>query len=210
VNRFYWTQILLAVALISCEEPKQLTWKKYIAWLQDHPEIVSKTKEVNDIKISLDYIPADVSAYREFAVLEGVPGERQFDSLRQFYKCGFHFQLRLEADPVKKNLLFYNTHDETDYKQRIETLSFFSQEFVSLESNGKEDFPVLSQYEGYNELSNKIVIHLVFNPSWFTCDAPIAGDQKMAIVFKDPYWETGINRFAFDTQQLKSIPTLKL
>lgn len=199
-----------AVMVISCGEPRSLGWKKYTAWLQEHPDACLREKEINEIRIQLRYIPADFSAYKELTSLDDDYTQHTFDSLRNLYACGLHFQLSLEADPARHKLLYENLEDQNDYRQRIETLSFYPQDFVSLETEGEEIFPVLSQYEGYNELSNKILVHVVFSPAWYACEKYGEANHKMAVVFKDPYWETGVNRFAFETSQLKSIPTLTL
>lgn len=194
----------------ACGEPKELSWEPYNKWLLDHQDRILKEREINDIKMTLRYVPADVSAYKDLVSLGDDLTPERFDSLREFYRCGLHFQLSLEADVKKKNLLYYNTTDMTDYRLRIEALSFNTQEFISLEGDGKVDYPVLSQYEGYNELSNTIRVHLVFSPEWFQCEKYAEGIDKVAVVFKDPYWDTGVNRFAFETQQLKNLPNLKI
>lgn len=196
--------------LVSCHNPKQLSWSQYSAWLNDHGEFIIRESRYEDIKFTVRYIPADVSAYRDFQSLNQYAGTLEFDSLVNLYECGLRFQLSIESDIETKNLLYFNSKDDGDYKLRVETLSFYPEEFISIVANENIQYPVLSQFEGYSELTNKIVVHLVFDPSWYQCKsfAPMA--HSFSLVFNDPFWDTGISRFEFDAEQLEAIPNLTI
>jgi len=204
------TIVFVFLLTCSCRDTKHLTWSEFNLWLADHQEIFVKEQVIDGVKIGVQYLPPQLSAYRELTQMDENRNQQLFDSLKQLYSCGIHLQLIIEADPAKKNLLYYKTSDQVDYKLRIETLSFRADEFVSLEFNGKEEFPVLFQYEGYNELANRITIHLVFSPQDYGCDFKNLASEKITVLFHDPYWETGSNRFAFYPKQFEKIPALIL
>lgn len=195
---------------MSCNEKKQYTWVGYNKWISKHQNLITKDRVISDVTITVKYLPPELSAYRDLKYMNDLGNQSLFDSLKYLYGCGLQFQLILEADPAKNNLLFYKTMDQTDFKIRIETLSFKADEFISMEHGGEEVYPVLFQYEGYNELANRITIHCAFAPTWYKCSFSELSNQKITIVFKDPYWDTGTNRFSFDSDQLKKIPSLIL
>lgn len=201
---------MCVVAVVACEEPKELSWSRYTRWLSDNQDVVVKAKEINDIRISLQFLPTDFVAYKDLMSTNEPETMSNLDSVRELYKCGLRFQLSVESMKPSSKLLFENTTDEVAYKQRIENLSFYAHEFISIEQNGKAEVPVLSQFEGYHELNNKLTIQLVFSPSWYSCEQYAEGIGKIAVVFDDPYWNTGINRFIFDTTSLREIPKLKI
>jgi hypothetical protein len=208
-NKLIITACLLAF-LCNCSEPKQLSWEAYQKWLTKHSDQLIKKKEINAIEVTVRYLPSDLLAYRDIDGGNTALNQNKFDSVRAFYNCGLHFQLVIEADPKSKNLMYFKIQDQDGYTSRVEELSFHAENFVSLDNKGLRSPIVLSHYEGYNELQNKITLHLVFSPEWFTCGKFSTDVRDFTINFDDPYWEMGLIKFKFTPEFIRQIPTLKL
>lgn len=202
--------LLFLVSMSACEQPKSLSWTKYNLWLANNSAVYHKTKETNEINLSAQHIPSGWLAYKELENSQLPYKQYLLDSIREFYKCGLHFRISLESDPAKTKLLYYNIKDDVDYKERIEMLSFHADEFIFIESDGKHEPPMLTQYEGFNELRNRITLHCVFSPKWFVCEKFEDNLKDFTLVFEDPYWDMGINKFTFSVDELKEIPDLKI
>lgn len=192
----------------SCK-PKTLSPERYLAWVGQNEELI-KSRKVNGITFQVKYLPADYLAYKEVMMGNGNLGE--FDSLKAVYNCGLYFQIVIEADkndPVYGNLMSYQLSSSQELTERIRYLSFKSDEFIKLRCNGVLYTPVLTHFEGFSQLSNKILFQVSFILQNYSCDLKTELFDGVSVVIDDPYWMTGISQFYFDSVSLLETPRLR-
>ncbi|MEO1053054.1 MAG: hypothetical protein AAFX87_20640 [Bacteroidota bacterium] len=186
---------------------KEMTWSNYSKWLTSKRESFVKTKEVNGLKITGEYLPADFLAYQEYKSTLTHGQQPNYDTIKKEYACGLSFKVSLKTEEIT-NLLQYQVVDYMQYKERINTLNFDIAEFIQLKIGGENYKPSLSIFEGQNELSNQVTFHLVFTPDEYNCGDFNDNVEQMKLTFQDPYWDTGVNHFAFTIEEITNLPKL--
>lgn len=208
--RVLWL-LTLFVAFVSCgQSSDQLYWDSYKEWVFDESNDLKKSKRVNDINLSVQYVPADFLAYRE--MLEGgAPKDSiSYQQHKKNYQCGLTFRVLLQPEPQGVNLLYHRVSDEIGYKQRVNALNFESKDFLSLKVGDADYAPVLTNYEGYNEMLNRLVFTAVFQPDEFECGAFKPGVKDFTFTFDDPFWGMGVNNFKYGTASIEQLPQIIL
>lgn len=203
-------RILLSLAfIISCtSRPSELPWRDYQEWLQNNDQEITKEKDINGLKMKAEFLPSDFLAYSEYEQLGSNATPGIFDSLLKEYKCGLSFKLSLLADEQTANLMYHGISTMNEYKQRVNLLSFYSEQFISLNVGDDQFKPVLAVFEGYNELSNRLTFSMVFTPQGYHCGVFDEEVQELKLTFDDPYWGTGTNHFLFRKGDIQNIPKL--
>lgn len=194
--------------LLSCDRtPGALAPKEYGAWLADPDNGLYKSRKINGITLDARFLPAEYQAYRSYRPEQGVP----FDSAVQSYKCGLAFQVTLQAEKSNvtySDLMYYNVPDQQELSNRMRYLSFNIQEFITLTSDSTTYEPVLSNFEGYNALANKISFIVAFVLPEYHCGTFDSVLEPLQLTFQDPYWEMGTNHFSFEKKVIMNLPKL--
>ncbi|ELR69990.1 hypothetical protein C900_04434 [Fulvivirga imtechensis AK7] len=204
-------KILLSLTLAfiagCASKPSELSWTDYQEWLQKNGQAVAREKVINDLKLRAQFLPADFLAYSEYEQLTSAK-TGTFDSLLKEYKCGLSFKLSLLADKQTTNLMYHGISTMNEYKQRVSLLSFNSEQFIALNVGDDRFKPVLTAFEGYNELSNRLTFSVVFTPDGYHCGVFDEHAEELTLTFDDPYWGTGTSHFLFRKSDIQSIPKL--
>ncbi|TRX56138.1 hypothetical protein FNH22_17320 [Fulvivirga sp. M361] len=199
--------LLLANLLSSCGTGAdiELSISEYRKWLTSSENGLRKHKKGKLIDVSASFLPSDLLTYRELnASLAAYSGE-MLDSIKTRYDNTLNFTIELSAKQVGENLLWYGLTDYTSYQARIHKLNFNIENFISLKIMDATYYPVLSHFEGYNELSNKLIFHIAFAPTKVSLELP---GTTVRLTFDDPYWRTGVNHFSFKKEDFDNIPEL--
>lgn len=207
-HRIHFTAGLLTILIVSCGRPDALKPDDYRAWIGTEESGLFKMRKINNVEIRARYIPAAYLAYQE---IESQPGA-SYDSILKAYQCGLTFQIDLQADTQDKrygNLMFYGVPDQPSLSERTRFLSFDIDNFITLTCNGELYAPVLSNFDGYNPLANKISFRVVFDIPQHTCGTFDDHFKELQVTFDDPYWELGTSNFEFTKKTLTDIPKLK-
>jgi hypothetical protein len=80
-------------------------------------------------------------------------------------------------------------------------------EFISATQFENSYTPVLSNFEGYNQIGNSIHFQAVFIIPGMGCDKSI-DDGTIKLTFTDPYWDLGTVNFEFLKSDIRNIPKL--
>lgn len=203
---------LLASFLISaCQNPKELTPDRYIRWISSKSHGFIQNKEVKEVRLQARFLPADYQAYREFLQSRNT---LSFDSILSTYGCGLAFQFTVSAEKTNalyRNLLNYDIFQQEETLARIRYLNFHIEEFITLTYADKVYKPVLSHFEGYDELGNKMTFQTSFIVPEFPCDRNKSDSLRdVTVTFDDPFWDLGTNHFLFDKKLFINSPRLKL
>ncbi len=198
--------VLMAAILLACNsgEPDELRWDDYRTWLSDN-DAIKKDKKGKFVDISTVFVPVDLLIYRDMATDESYYEGPAIDSLRVKYEESLTFEVSIVANDAAINLLWFNANGYPEYQARVNHLSFHSEDLFQLTAGEEDIHPVLTHFEGYNELSNKIVFHVVFENS------PIENldsDAAIRLTFEDMYWGSGTNHFTYMKKDLTETPKL--
>jgi hypothetical protein len=158
--------VLLTLACSST--PETLSADRYAKWVSSEDREFNKSKEVKNIELKARYLPAEYLAYREYMGSDSIP----FDSLLKSYQCGLTFQLTLQADKADKvygNLQYYGVRGQEDLTERIRFLSFGAENFIHAQHNGETYTPVLTHFEGFDPISNRVSFQVVFIIPEYNC-----------------------------------------
>ena len=187
---------------------KELSPEKYTKWIFSKDHGLIKEKSVSNVKISVRFLPSQYLAYREYINTEK---SKPFDSIWVAYKCGLTFQVTLEAeknDARYGNLMYYNISSQPELTARTQYLSFKIQEFIFLSRDETTIEPVLSNFEGFDQLGNKLSFQVSFILPDYQCGQKNNNFKDFALVFDDPFLDLGTNQFAFDSRSILDIPKL--
>jgi hypothetical protein len=190
------------------EIPAELQWRAYLSWMKENQGEFEKVKKINQINLVANYYPAEFLAYQEL-VRSSVVIKEDYDSVLMEYKCSLTFRIKLAPETRAFNLLQYNIASIEEYKARATYLTFSSAEFIYLTVDETTYTPVLTSYEGYNELSNELVFAAVFQPEEYGCAGFEQDITKLRLTFEDPYWDMGVNHFTYDTEIIGNSPKIK-
>jgi len=205
------TAALLLLLFTGCSSQSDtLSWNKYQKWLFGESTDLKKVKQVNDINITAQYLPANYLAYKEMLADDAVMDSTHYKNSLDHYQCGLTFRVLVEPEKGGVNLLYHRVSSEVGYKQRVNALSFEIDQYISMNVGGTEYTPVLAHYEGYNEMLNRLIFTTVFQPEEFKCGSFDASTEKITIQFDDPFWSTGVNNFTYGTASLTDVPQIIL
>jgi hypothetical protein len=121
------------------------------------------------------------------------------------------FQITLsadKADPTYGNLMYYNVPSQEELSARIRYLSFSIHEFISLKLGEKTFEPVLSNFEGFDQLGNKVSFQIAFIVPTYNCGNVNQDFNDITITLDDPFWDLGTNNFQFEKETFTEIPKL--
>jgi hypothetical protein len=206
----YFFFVCLVSLLLNCSPPKELSPDKYLEWVGKEKNGLVKFKTIQNVKIMVRYLPAELLAYREWKELNK---PASYDSILNSYKCGIVFQLSIQADKqdVKYgNLMYYNVSGQNEVIQRIEYLNFNIESILSIEHGGLNYRPVLSHFEGFDQIRNQVNFQVSFIIPEFDCGNIKPDFQNLILVFQDQVWDLGKNNFEFKRASLFDIQKINL
>ena len=202
----YWVILL---GLLGCGTPSTLSREQYAKWISDIENGLSHYKEVNKVQLNAKFLPSEYLAYREYNLgTDSIP----FDSVWADYKCGLAFQVTLSADKNDRrygNLMYFDVETQNEISARIQYLSFNISDFMYLKHNEDIVLPVLSNFEGFDQLGNKASFLATFIVPDYQCGSPADSFGNLTLVFDDPYWDLGTNQFEFKRESIVKIPGIK-
>ncbi len=189
--------LLLFVTFACSNDPKDL--KSFYKWINDPDNGLVKSRDIEGIKISVKYLPAEFLALKESSEgnLKG-----SYDSLYTLYKQNHTFLLSVSYtddknvnDPMYKDL-----RDYPDYKVRAQAMNFDMNEYVSIKTSSNEYRPVLTSMENTYSLKGQRNIYLVFTDE--SLKKELQSEKELDFVFEDVFFQTGVNHFVFQQSDL--------
>ncbi len=180
--------------------------KSIYQWINDPGNGLVKTKNVEGIKLTVKYLPAEFLALKE-AKEESVYNAKTYDSLFNLYKSSHTFLLSIASvenensnDPMYKDL-----EDFPEYKKRAKTMNFDMQSYLTLRTSTEEFKPTLAIMENTYSLKGQRNIYVVF-----TDQSPKDEMKEDAFdfVFNDEIFQTGQNHFIFEKSDITGMPAI--
>lgn len=91
--------------------------------------------------------------------------------------------------------------------KRALTMNFDMNEYVSIKTPTQEYRPVLTSMENTYSLKGQRNIYMVFTDD--TAEAELMKAPELDFVFNDEIFQTGVNHFVFNQDDLQSMPIIK-
>jgi hypothetical protein len=195
--------LIIALFLVSCGgniDDEQ----DYYKWLNNEAHGLIKTRKINGFSITMKYLPADLLVYNQCEQAS----KSKRDSLLARYKNGYTFLFTITDDieDTKSDIIFYNVYSEEEFKIRFSNLHFNIGQYIWINYESEQYFPVLSIMENTYNLKQSRSFYLVFSDKDKLDE--ILKMEKVDIVFNDIFFETGISHFIFKKNDLESVPSI--
>lgn len=212
-SRLIYIIFSLVLFTAGCSERREVPYgKEYVEWINDPANGLVQIKYINDVKVSLQYIPADFLAYQELQRDPNKYSKHIKDSLINYYSRNRSFILTIGPDDRKRNtsepgndIMLRDIEDMEDFKDRSMTMNFDMGEYVTLLTGDEKLKPVITNMENVYGLSAERKIHFVFASQ----NAKRSNtDSGFDFEFNDEIFNTGINHFVVSSDQLNKIPKL--
>lgn len=201
MKQLLYTPLLLLFILGGCstqiESPAELE-----AYLNTASNGFVQKKMVNNFVLTARLLPPE---YLAWSASEGNVQQYHKKLEEQGNSIAFLFTVGLEDKPEiqGKDVSYYNVHNEAAYKERQYLLNFGLSEAFELSVKGQSFAPAIYNFENTYSLSSSRVINLVFVPD----KSSLQSLKVVDLIYTDPVFDTGINHFQFNIQELK-VPKL--
>jgi len=209
MKKIHLIAVVFLVSLSGCRsKPSELDADAFQKWVFDRDNGLTMEKGINRVTVAAQLLPKEYLAYREWKQSQ----TSNYDSLLKPYACGLSFQVSLQAEKSDKeygNLMYYNIANQEEYMSRTRFLSFGAEHFIFIEDGSVRLSPVLTSFEGYDPLSNKVSFQVVFMVPEYNCGKPKSDFKNLTLRFEDPYWNLGNVNFEFAREDITSIPALR-
>lgn len=205
---------LLILFFTSCSFfHKEMEWKEYMNYINDEDNGLVLKKYVNHLELTLKYLPADYLVARE---LKGDTSftDKQRDSVLESYSHNLTFVLSInpderEGESIIQDVLFFNLQNKEEYTKRMMYLNFDIKHNLKLYRDSTTEYsPAITNMENNYGLSKGRNITIVFTP--LKSKEEFKNSKTLTVEWDDEVFETGRHYFKFKTEDLFSVPSLKL
>lgn len=175
----------------------------FFEWLNDPQNGLVKSKKVDGMEITVKYLPPEYLALKE---LRGKYEADKAKKLKVQYEKSLTFLLTFKpTDKNEVDIMFRGIRDKQGYDQRLMSLSFEMEKYISLKIKQTSYPPLLSTLEQTYGTTKHRSVYLVFGGENLDI---IKKDNLWDIVFEDNIFETGIHHFQFNRDNLLNLPEL--
>jgi hypothetical protein len=177
--------------------------KSYMEYLADPSNGLVKERTVAGIKYKVKYLPSEYLVYKTLGSVKFSKAQR--DSVLKQYDNSVSFLLNIgPAENESFDITRVGVADYEEFMERIERMSFESQEWITVRSNNKEYKPGIARMENINALEKSRNIIVVFSTEKNTGN-DIRKDD-MCFTYNDELFNTGTNKFIFKKSDIEKLP----
>ncbi len=195
----YWVLFVVSCLLVSCGESVPQNPDEYLAMINDPVSGMVQEKTVNDVDLRVAYMPATFLAWRDVE-----HGSESYDEALDHYRSGMNFVLHIDTEQSGQDIMGKNLAGFDEYNERVMLLNFEIKNYVRLETADTVLYPVLGTMENTYGLmtGRKLIVVFAASP-----EILLKNHDHFDIVFDDPVFGTGINRFHYTTSTILHAPT---
>lgn len=205
INFLKIAAIGLLFSLQGCRPSEINNAPEYYAYLADPENGLVKEKTVAGVHYRLKYLPKDYLAYNMVGK-NGVVSQGMRDSIAGQFDHSLTFLLNIgPAEGEHFDVTRLDVNDYGTFIDRIEKLCFHLQESIRLNVDGEEQAPVIARMENINAQEPGRNFVIVFNTQDKT--SVTAENEQMCFIYQDGLFNTGINKFTFNTRDLAKVPS---
>ena len=159
---------LILVFMISGCSKNINSEQEYLQYISNPKHNLTKTRYINGFRLSVKYMPPEILAYNE---LQNKVYIKSFqDSIIGIYENSRTFILTIAPDDRKNesnDIMFYNVMNTLDFKERVQTMNFNINEYISLNTEKNTFYPALHLFENTYGLSKHRNLNVVFSRDIF-------------------------------------------
>lgn len=181
-------------------------------WVADPSNGLVRSHRVSDVSFRFTHLPAEFLARREMrrGSFDGPEAElrERYDSTLTFHLGVSPEEGKNEASATGRELLYSGVTSERDYRARSHMLNFGMKDRVRLVTGGEKYRPVLYDMSNGRGISGEQGMLFVFAPDTRK-DSSFYMGKEVEIVYKDPLFQAGVLRFAFERSDLDRVPGIR-
>lgn len=182
-------------------------YSEYLKWINDEAHGLVKEKRINNLVLTVKYLPADYLVYRDLHEHQATSGKLK-DSLSAQYRASKCFLLTIAPDKEKPgndgDIMMRGIQSLEQYKTRSLTMNFDMNEYLQLVTGKKAYVPVLTHMENVYGVTSGRTIVMLFSPDKLANE--LKEEEELDIVFDDPLFDTGRSHFVFYKKDIDRIP----
>lgn len=196
----HWLYILTTgLLLASCNSISDKA--SFYEWLNSGDSGLVKTKTIEDLQISIKYMPPELQAMNN---LEEDATDEDFVKLTSEYSDQLSFLVSFKSTIEGKDILYKNISTTEQYDQRIYELGFMFGEMIQLElPSEQKQSPSLFHLERAYGTSKTSNIYLVFAK-------PDQEYDQVSLIYIDKIFGTGVSRYTFKKSDMDDIPRITI
>nr|WP_321355565.1 hypothetical protein [uncultured Draconibacterium sp.] len=204
---------IISTFFIGCSPSDNCNRKREFEKISDYQLFISKSKnglvcsrQVNGFSFEAKYIPPELCALEQ---RQSGTKDLQIDSLitQNKYSKTFLFTVQNDGHNNLPNLLWFKIESKTELKNREKHIDCQFDQHFKLKIGDNIYSPQLYTVDRTFVDSRKLVFRLKFIAD--SKSSLILDERDFALVFEDPYFETGISKFYFKKESIIVIPQLK-
>ena len=204
--------VLMMISLtLNCQQRSKVhTTEDIYEWIANPKNGLSKTRSVKDITINVKFLPKKLWG-KGTASDHSRAEKKTIDRAVLINHKALAFLLTItphESKIANQDVLYYGVSNFAEYSDRVATLNFRMQNYLSLRLEQQEYIPLSAIFENTYELSKELKIQVIF-----TIDdllTKLATVSTIDLTFMDEIFNTGIHHFVFETQSVFNIPEVDL
>lgn len=200
-NSLYFIMLMLCLNT-ACSTKQVLGPKEYLSWIASNDAAINSTKDIGNYTIAIKYLPQDYLTLKEFETPYTNIDKKKFDETSKKFAGHHYFLMRITDSKTGQSVLRSNGADYGKYAERLNYFAFNAQNDFKLVDGIDTIDCVLHHFENNYSLSPINDITIVFPKKTI--------DNNMVFIWNDPVLGLGTIKFAFDKEDLKTIPTLKI
>ena len=177
--------------------------RDYIA-CEKHGLVVDLHK--NDFQIHLQYIPSELTAYRD---CQAKLTMQSFDSLVSSYKHCQSFVFTVNAQWNFGNILYYGINSPDELERRQYEVDYHMGDYYYLNVNGEKFYSQLYTAQNLNiggQSEIKVMLTFVAESK----NSSLVKGRDLKLYFNDPFFDTGLTCYSIKNKDIQRIPKLKI
>lgn len=192
--------------LTSCNKKKVNTVGEYSKWINDPQNGLVLKRNINGLKITVKYLPADYLVYKDGEQLETLKEGSQSKS----YENAITFLMNIAPDEDEKNdkdIMFRNISSYKEYSERLLSMNFEIDKSIELKAGSVKLKPALCVFENTYGLSNSRTLVVAFAPTKAE-KSVIENVSEIDFIYDDELFQLGCMHFNFDQKNIKNLPLI--
>lgn len=200
--------VIVAINHYGNSTTEEMPIKEYLKWINNTDNGLTKSRIVNELELKVKYLPPDYILYQEIDE-KGYSSQATLDSLRHQLDQSATFLMSIS--PVKNSkrwndITMTGLPNYQAFRERKMTLNFDMSEAILLKTDDFDFVPVLSVMEDVYGLKKGRTFIFVFTPK--VIGSKIFNGKVIDFIYDDEIFNTGINHFRFNINQLENTPKL--
>lgn len=194
--RSFLLTIIGSLFLLSCGT-RITSMQDLTTYLNDTDNGYVKSRTIGNKKITVKYLPREYLQLRN-----GKVADASQEHLNRY------FLLSIGYTENKGDIMYDQVYDMNEFAGRSQELNFRLDQYLKLKVGDKEFYPVLTSMENTYGLQSHRNFMVVFSPQ--ETEEELYSSEELIFTFDDPGFQTGVNHFQFNTEEIDQELNIKI